>query len=179
MADFNKILDTGNYKKGQVNVVVEIPAGSHNKIEWDPETTCFILDRVESAVFARPCNYGFIPKTIGEDGDELDVLLISDPPIATGICVRARILGVMKFIDGGEIDDKIICVPFEDPSEKSRYKTLADLSQNLLEQIKFFFTHYKDLRSSAGETTVKGFEGRDEAKRIIAAAVERWQKEQG
>ena len=70
MADFNKILNPGDYENGEINVVVEIPTGSNHKIEWDRKNACFMLDRVEPIAFAKPCNYGFIPQTLDEDGDE-------------------------------------------------------------------------------------------------------------
>ena len=102
MADFNQVLEPGDYKNGEINVVIEIPTGSNHKIEWDRKRACFMLDRIEPMAFAKPCNYGFIPQTLDEDGDELDVLVITDQPLTTGIYVKARILGVMKFVDDGE-----------------------------------------------------------------------------
>ena len=98
MADFNKILTPGNYQDGIINVVVEIPTGSTHKIEWNRELAVMQLDRVEPKVFAKPTNYGFIPQTLDEDGDELDVLLITNDPLTTGIFLEARILGVMKLM---------------------------------------------------------------------------------
>ena len=89
MADFNKVLTPGDYEKGELNVVIEIPTGSNHNIEWDREHACFMLDRVEPMVFAKPCNYGFIPQTIDEDGDELDVLMITDQPLTTGIWMNS------------------------------------------------------------------------------------------
>ena len=127
MADFNKILEPGDYKNNKVNVVIEIPTGSNHKIEWDREHACFMLDHIEPIAFAKPCNYGFIPQTLDEDGDELDILMITEQPLTTGIYVNARILGVMKFIDGGEVDDKIICVPADD------HKALADAMKYFVE----------------------------------------------
>lgn len=173
MADFNKVLTPGDYKKGELNVVIEIPTGSNHKIEWDRERACFMLDRVEPMAFAKPCNYGFIPQTIDEDGDELDVLMITDQPLTTGIWMKARILGVMKFVDGGEVDDKIICVPDDDRNNGDAYKKLEDLPAQTLKQIEFHFNHYKDLKK-AGTTKVKGFEGTKEAQKVIAAAIERY-----
>ena len=173
MADFNKILNPGDYENGEINVVVEIPTGSNHKIEWDRKNACFMLDRVEPIAFAKPCNYGFIPQTLDEDGDELDVLLITDQPLTTGIYTTARILGVMKFVDSDEVDDKIIAVPADDRNNGNRYKTLADLPEQLLKQIEFHFNHYKDLKKP-GSTEVKEFADADEAKRVIAAAIKRW-----
>ena len=176
MADFNKILNPGDYENGEINVVVEIPTGSNHKIEWDRKNACFMLDRVEPIAFAKPCNYGFIPQTLDEDGDELDVLLITDQPLTTGIYTTAHILGVMKFVDSDEVDDKIIAVPADDRNNGDRYKTLADLPEQLLKQIEFHFNHYKDLKKP-GSTEVKEFADIDEAKRVIAAAIKRWNEQ--
>lgn len=176
MADFNKILNPGDYENGEINVVVEIPTGSNHKIEWDRKNACFMLDRVEPIAFAKPCNYGFIPQTLDEDGDELDVLLITDQPLTTGIYTTARILGVMKFVDSDEVDDKIIAVPADDRNNGDRYKTLADLPEQLLKQIEFHFNHYKDLKKP-GSTEVKEFADADEAKRVITAAIKRWNEQ--
>ena len=173
MADFNKILTPGDYEKGELNVVIEIPTGSNHKIEWDREHACFMLDRVEPMAFAKPCNYGFIPQTLDEDGDELDVLMITDQPLTTGIWMKARILGVMRFVDGGEVDDKIICVPEDDRNNGDKYQKLEDLPEQTLKQIEFHFNHYKDLKKP-GTTEVKAFEDAKSAKKVIAASIERY-----
>ena len=173
MADFNKILEPGDYENGEINVVVEIPTGSNHKIEWDREKAFFMLDRVEPMAFAKPCNYGFIPQTLDEDGDELDVLLITDQPLTTGVYTAARILGVMKFVDDGEVDDKIICVPADDRNNGDCYQTLEDLPKRTLEQIEFHFNHYKDLKKP-GTTKVEKFGDIAEAKQVIADAIKRW-----
>ena len=173
MADFNKILDAGDYKNGEINVVVEIPTGSNHKIEWDRKNACFKLDRVEPMAFAKPCNYGFIPQTIDEDGDELDALIITDQPLTTGIYMTAKVLGVMKFVDDGEVDDKIICVPADDRNNGDAYNALEDLPKRLIEQIEFHFNHYKDLKKP-GTTKVEKFGDTEEAKQVIADAIKRW-----
>ena len=173
MADFNKVLTPGDYEKGELNVVIEIPTGSNHKIEWDREHACFMLDRVEPMAFAKPCNYGFIPQTLDEDGDELDVLMITDQPLTTGIWMQARILGVMKFVDGGEVDDKIICVPLDDRNNGDKYQKLEDLPAQTLKQIEFHFNHYKDLEKPC-TTEVKAFEGLSTAKKVISASIKRY-----
>ena len=173
MADFNKVLTPGDYKKGELNVVIEIPTGSNHKIEWDREHACFMLDRVEPVAFAKPCNYGFIPQTIDEDGDELDALVITDQPLTTGIWLKSRILGVMKFVDGGEVDDKIIVVPEDDRNNGDRYQTLEDLPKQLIEQIRFHFNHYKDLKKP-GTTEVKEFADVKTAEKVIADSIARY-----
>ena len=173
MADFNKVLTPGDYEKDELNVVIEIPTGSNHKIEWDRERACFMLDRVEPMAFAKPCNYGFIPQTLDEDGDELDVLMITDQPLTTGIWMKAKILGIMKFVDGGEVDDKIICVPEDDRNNGDAYNTLEDLPAQTLKQIEYHFNHYKDLKKP-GTTEVKAFEDAKSAKKVIKASIERY-----
>lgn len=173
MADFNKILGPGDIDGGVINVVVEIPTGSSHKIEWNRELAVFQLDRVEPAIFAKPTNYGFIPQTLDEDGDELDALIITDAPLTTGIFLEANVIGVMKFEDDGEIDDKVIVVPADDRNTGNAIKSLEDLPKQLLAQIEHHFTHYKDLKKP-GSTIVKGFGDAEEAKVIIHESVERW-----
>ena len=173
MADFNKVLTPGDYQNDELNVVIEIPTGSNHKIEWDREHACFMLDRVEPVAFAKPCNYGFIPQTIDEDGDELDALVITDQPLTTGIWLKTRILGVMKFVDGGEVDDKIIVVPEDDRNNGDKYQTLEDLPKQLIEQIRFHFNHYKDLKKP-GTTEVKEFADVKTAKKVIEASIARY-----
>ncbi len=173
MADFNVIVKPGNFEDGLVNVVVEIPTGSSHKIEWNRELAVFQLDRVEPAIFAKPTNYGFIPQTLDEDGDELDALIVTDAPLTTGIFLEAKVIGVLKFEDDGEIDDKVIVVPADDRNTGNAINSLEDLPQQLLKQIEHHFTHYKDLKKP-GSTIVKGFGDAEEAKTIIHEAVERW-----
>lgn len=173
MADFNQILTPGDIDGGIINVVVEIPTGSSHKIEWNRDLAVFQLDRVEPSIFAKPTNYGFIPQTLDEDGDELDALIITDEPLTTGIFLEARIIGVMKFEDDGEIDDKVIVVPADDRNTGNAITTLADLPPQLIKQIEHHFTHYKDLKKP-DSTIVKGFGDIDEAKAVIHESVERW-----
>ena len=173
MADFNTILTPGDVDGGVVNVVVEIPTGSSHKIEWNRDLALMQLDRVEPAIFAKPTNYGFIPQTLDEDGDELDALIITDEPLPTGVFLEAKIIGVMEFEDDGEVDDKVIVVPSDDRNTGNAINSLEDLPQQLIKQIEHHFTHYKDLKKP-GSTVVKGFAGADEAKAIIHASIERW-----
>lgn len=90
MADFNQILTPGDVDGGIINVVIEIPQGSNQKIEWNRKLAVFQLDRVEPAIFAKPTNYGFIPQTLDEDGDELDALIITEQPLSTGIFLKPK-----------------------------------------------------------------------------------------
>ncbi len=175
MADFNKILTPGDVDNDIVNVVVEIPAGSSHKIEWNRDLAVMQLDRVEPAVFAKPTNYGFIPQTLDEDGDELDALIITDEPLPTGVFLEAKVIGVMNFVDGDEVDDKVVVVPVDDRNTGNAINTLDDIPAQLIKQIDFHFSHYKDLKK-AGTTIVKGWGNVDDAKAIIHESIERWNK---
>lgn len=173
MADFNKILTPGDVDGGVINVVVEIPTGSSHKIEWNRDLAVMQLDRVEPAIFAKPTNYGFIPQTLDEDGDELDALIITNEPLTTGIFLEAKVIGVMKFEDDGEVDDKIVVVPADDRNTGNAINSLSDLPQQLIKQIEFHFNHYKDLKK-AGTTIVQSWGDTAEAKQVIHESIERW-----
>jgi inorganic pyrophosphatase len=173
MSDFNQILTPGNIEEGIVNVVVEIPAGSNHKIEWNREKAVMQLDRVDPKIFSKPTNYGFIPQTLDEDGDELDALIITDTPLTTGIFLEAKVLGVMKFVDDGEVDDKVVVVPADNRDNGNVINSLSDLPKQLIDQITFHFNHYKDLKK-AGTTTVENWGDESEAKAVIYSAIERW-----
>ena len=171
MADFNKVLDPGDVEGGLVNTVVEIPEGSRLKVEWDRQRAAFMLDRVEPKIFAKPCNYGFIPQTLDEDGDELDTLIICPEPLTTGVWLEARIIGVLRFEDDGEVDDKVVVVP-ADNREDDRINSLDDIPQ-LVKQLEHHFTHYKDLKKP-GSTIVKGWGDVEEAKAIVKQCIDRY-----
>lgn len=173
MADFNKVLNPGDYHNGTVNTVVEIPQGSTLKIEWDRKNAAFTLDRVEPQIFAKPVNYGFIPQTLDEDGDELDTLVICPEPIPTGVWLEAKIIGVMKFVDDGEVDDKIIVVPADDRNNGDSITSLDDLGERWKQQVEHHFTHYKDLKKP-GSTKVTGWGDIEEAKVVIKESIERY-----
>lgn len=171
MADFNKVLDPGDVNGGLVNTVVEIPEGSRLKVEWDRQRAAFMLDRVEPKIFAKPCNYGFIPQTLDEDGDELDTLIICPEPLTTGVWLKARIIGVLRFEDDGEVDDKVVVVP-ADNRDDDRINSLDDIPQ-LVKQLEHHFTHYKDLKKP-GSTIVKGWGDVEEAKTIVKQCIDRY-----
>jgi len=172
--DYNTIFTP--YADGKtINTVVEIPKGSSHKIEYDRKRKVMVLDRVEPAIFAKPVNYGFIPATLDDDGDELDVLLVTDEPLPTGVAVEATVVGVLEFEDGGEMDHKVICVPADDRHTGNRIKSLDDLGQMWQNQIEHHFTHYKDLKKP-GTTKVMGFGDVAKAHEVIAECIERWDK---
>ncbi|MGH7241573.1 MAG: inorganic diphosphatase, partial [Candidatus Saccharimonadales bacterium] len=145
------------------------------KVEWDREHAAFKLDRVEPAIFTKPCNYGFIPQTLDEDGDELDTLIICPEPLATGVWLEARIVGVMKFMDDGEVDDKIVVVPADNRDQGDWLQKLED-DPVLIKKLEHHFTHYKDLKKP-GSTQVTGWGDAEEAKQVIAESIERYNKQ--
>lgn len=175
MADFNAVLTPGDWQNGSVNTVVEIPQGSFLKVEWDRKRAAFMLDRVEPSIFAKPVNYGFIPQTLDGDGDELDTLVVCDEPIPTGVWLQATIIGVLNFEDGGDIDHKIVVVPADDRNTGDRIASLDDLGDRWKQKIVEHFTHYKDLKKP-GTTKVLGWGDVEEAKKVIAESIERWNK---
>lgn len=175
MADFNKVLTPGDVDGGVINTVIEIPQGSILKIEYRRDTATFEIDRVEPDIFRKPASYGFIPQTLDEDGDELDVLVVCDEPIPTGVHLQARIIGIMNFEDDGEMDHKVIAVPADDRNTGDRIKTLADLGHRWTQKVEFHFNHYKDLKKP-GTTKVTGWGDAQEAKKIIHECIERYGK---
>lgn len=172
MADFNKVLTPGNVAEGLINTVIEIPKWSTLKIEWNREVAAFELDRVEPSIFAKPVNYGFIPQTLDEDGDELDTLVITNDPIPTGVFLKARVVGVLNFEDDGEMDHKIVCVPEDDRNTGKVINSIDDIHDQWKQKIEHHFNHYKDLKKP-GSTKVLGWGGIEDAKKIINECIER------
>jgi inorganic pyrophosphatase len=157
----------------EMNVIVEIPKGSKNKYEIDKETGMIALDRVMHTAQDYPFDYGFVPQTLWDDGDALDVLLLTTYPLAPGILVRARPVAVLKMIDGGESDDKIIAVPTEDP-RFNEVKDLKDVNQHVLKEIEHFFGTYKKIQNKEVETN--GFEDAASAKAGFERSVKLYQE---
>jgi len=165
----NLLHDIDPGTKEEMNVIIEIPKGSHNKYEIDKATGLIALDRVAHTAQQFPFDYGFVPQTLWDDGDALDVILLTTYPLVPGILVRARAVGLIKMIDGGEADDKVIAVPIDDPRWKE-VKDLQDVNPHTLKEFEHFLTTYKKLQNK--EVVINGFEGRAEAE----AAFERARK---
>ncbi len=174
MTDFNKLYTPGDLDAFTITTVVEIPQGSILKIEYRRDKGTFELDRVEPQIFAKPSNYGFIPGTLDEDGDELDTLIVTPEPVPTGVVMHARVLGVLNFQDEGENDHKIICVPDEDRDSGNRVQKLEDLGEQWKKKIEYHFSTYKDLKKP-GTTKVLGFGNPDEAIKIIKECIVRYE----
>jgi inorganic pyrophosphatase len=168
-------LPTGDLSQNLVNTIIEIPERSSLKIEYNIKSAIFEIDRVEPDIFAKPANYGFIPQTLDDDGDPLDTLIVCHEPIPTGVKLTGKILGVLNFEDGGDLDHKIVLVPADDRNNGDMYKTLDDLGARWKQKIEFHFTHYKDLKKP-GTTKILGWGGVEAAKQIISECVSRYQK---
>jgi len=153
----------------EMNVIIEIPKGSQNKYELDKETGVIALDRVLYSAQTYPFDYGFVPQTLWDDGDALDVLVLTTAPLMPGVLVKARPVGILPMVDSGEADEKVIAVPVNDP-RFAHIKDIGDVNPHTLKEIAHFFTTYKLLQKK--EVTVKEAEGRKEAE----AAFERGKK---
>jgi inorganic pyrophosphatase len=158
---------------GEILVVVEIPKGSRNKYEYDAATNRFYLDRMLFSAVHYPTDYGFIPDTLGEDGDPLDALVLVGEPTFPGCVIPARPVGLFEMSDEKGPDAKILSVPVRDP-EWSRIESLADVSPHVLREIAHFFAIYKELEGKP--TRVGDWKERDAAWRHINDAVERRRK---
>ena len=157
-----------------VNVIIEIPKGSKNKYEIDKHTGLIKLDRAMKTSQDYPFDYGFVPQMLWEDNDALDVVVLSTYPLAPGILVEARPVGIMKMIDGGEGDDKLIAVPDSDP-RWDNVKDLKDINPYTLKEIKHFFETYKTIEGKVVE--IKGFQGKDKAEAAVKKGMKLYEKE--
>ncbi len=151
--------------------VIEISKGSKKKYELDKETGYIILDRILHTSTHYPANYGFIPRTYGDDNDPLDVLLLCSEPIEPMSLVRAYPIGVITMLDNGSNDEKIIAIPFNDPTY-NHYTDINQLPEHIFNEMKHFFTVYKNLENK--ETAVNEVMGREEAIKVINAAMENY-----
>jgi inorganic pyrophosphatase len=150
---------------GLINVLVEIPGGSKNKYEFDKDLNAFSLDRVLFSSVQYPCDYGFVPNTLADDGDPLDGMVMMDQPTFPGCVIAARPIGMLEMIDGGDRDEKILCVPAKDP-RYAGVKSLDDVSPHRLDEIAEFFRSYKNLEKKV--TEILGWQNVDK----VAALVE-------
>jgi inorganic pyrophosphatase len=166
----------GRFVPEEFNVVIEIPMNADPvKYEVDKETGALFVDRFIGTAMHYPCNYGYIPHTLGEDGDPIDVLVITPFPLQQGVVVRSRPLGLLAMEDDGGGDAKLLAVPIDKviPWYK-HWKAPSDLAPERLAQIQHFFEHYKDLEAGKWVKIV-GWKGADEARAEILAAVARYE----
>lgn len=149
-------ISLGKNAPREINVIVEVPKHSKNKYEIDKETGLIALDRAMHTAQDYPFDYGFVPQTLWDDGDALDVVLLTTYPLFPGILVDARPVAIMHMIDGGDSDDKVIAVPMNDPRWDD-VKDLKDINKHTIKEMEHFFTTYKKIQNKIVE--VSGFEG--------------------
>ena len=153
---------------GVINVLIEIPGGSKNKYEFDKDMNAFALDRVLFASVKYPYDYGFVPNTLADDGDPLDGMVMMDEPTFPGCVIAARPIGMLLMIDGGDRDEKILCVPAEDP-RYNEVKSLKDVSPHRLEEIAEFFRTYKNLEKKV--TEIQGWKDVEDVKPLVEQCI--------
>ena len=164
-------VELGDDAPEEINVIIEVPKGSPNKYEIDKDTGLIKLDRANYSAAPFPCDYGFSPQTLWEDGDALDVVVLSTFPIPTGILVNVRPIGVMEMIDTGESDYKVIGVPVHDKRWED-VTDIAEVNKHTVKEIQHFFETYKALKGKPAPVEIKGFKGAKEAKEAILKSVE-------
>ncbi|HHV11425.1 MAG TPA: inorganic diphosphatase [Clostridiales bacterium] len=153
--------------------VIEISKGSKKKYELDKETGYIVLDRILYTSTHYPANYGFIPRTYGDDKDPLDVLVLCSESLEPLTLVRCYPIGVISMIDNGMGDEKIIAIPFSDPTFNS-YHSISDLPSHIFEEMRHFFSVYKELEHK--ETAVNEIGGPEEAVKIIEHCIENYKE---
>lgn len=161
-------LPTGEDAPRVVNAVIEVPAGSRNKYEYEPELKAVVLDRVLPANIRFPGNYGFVPSTVGADGEPLDILVAAYDPVFPGCVVKARIIGALEMAEEGGPEHNIFAVP-EGDAHFDTIETLDDLPEQSLREVEQFFVAYKRLEGDE-EAEVKSWRGYEEAQEIIREA---------
>lgn len=173
-----KQIDAGRQVPNDVNVVIEIPSRSDPvKYEVDKKSGMLMVDRFVATCMHYPCDYGFIPQTLSEDGDPVDVLVVAPYSLLPGVIVRCRPIGMLRMTDESGVDAKILAVPVDKLS--ARYKNVQkpeDLGVELLASIAHFFQHYKDLEPGKW-VKIDGWEDAEVAKAEILASVKRYQTE--
>ena len=166
----------GDNPPEDVNVIVEVPVGGNPiKYELDKEAGTLVVDRFLYTPMAYPGNYGFVPHTLSEDGDPIDVLICNTRPLVPGCVINVRPIGVLIMEDNAGQDEKIIAVPSHALTKRyDHVKTAADLPEITLHQIEHFFEHYKDLEPGKW-VKISGWQGADDARRLVVEAIERAQ----
>jgi len=162
--------------EGVIRVFVEIPKGSRNKYEWDEETGTVALDRRLFAAVSYPTDYGMIPGTLADDGDELDAMVALTEPTFPGCTIRANPIALLRIKDAEKRNDKILAVPLSDPGWNTLEK-LDDLPEQLADEIVHFFDVYNDLEG--GDWDIEGWGSRDEALELVERARQRYRESGG
>jgi inorganic pyrophosphatase len=162
-------LPPGRHPPEEVTAVIEIPFGTRNKYELDKTTGLIRLDRVLYSSMHYPGDYGFIPRTLYLDGDPLDIVVLVKEQTFPGCLIDVRPLGILRMLDKGEPDDKVLGVPLHDPYYEEFYD-IADIPRHLLKEIEHFFERYKDLEGK--RVQILGWEKSDVAMRVIRESIE-------
>jgi len=162
--DFLRELETGPRSPDVVYVVVESPKGTENKYEYDVEKKAIVLDRVLYSAVHFPGDYGFLPRTLDEDGDPLDILVLVSSATFPGCVMTARPVGLLRMLDGTKRDDKVLAVPTGDP-RYAEYNDLEDLPEHILKEIAYLFETYKVLEGK--KVRILGWENCASAKATI------------
>lgn len=166
-------LEPGEDAPELLNVVVEIPRGSKVKYELDKESGMIRVDRVLSSSVVYPANYGFIPRTLGDDDDPLDALVFMQEPVVPLSLLRARPIGMLPMIDHGQADEKIICVHVDDPAFRG-YSCLSEMPEHLFHELSRFFEDYKRLEDK--QVAVQDYQGPHVAAEAILKATAAYQE---
>lgn len=162
----------------EINCIIEIPKGSPNKYEIDKETGLIALDRANYSSAPYPFDYGFVPQTLWDDNDALDIVIPSTFPLATGILVRVRPVAVMEMIDGGESDFKVIAVPVDD-KRWDEVQDLKDLNKHNVREWVHFFETYKELKGKDNVVEIRAIKGRDEAIAAVQKSIDLYNQKFG
>lgn len=167
-------ISTGKKVPDEVNVFIENSGNALPvKYELDKDSGALFVDRFIATPMHYPCNYGFVPNTLSEDGDPVDVLVISEFPVIPGAVIPAKLIGVLIMEDEKGMDEKLLAVPtVKMNSEYSHYNELKDIPEVLLNKVKHFFEHYKDLEKGKW-VKITGFKDSAEAKKVMLEAVSR------
>ncbi len=172
-------ISRGNNIPEEINVIIEIPKNSPNKYEIDKETGLIALDRANYSSAPYPFDYGYVPQTLWDDNDALDVIVLTTFPLQTGILVRARPVGIMEMIDSGESDWKVIAVPVDD----KRWDDVQDIDHvnaHNLKEYKHFFETYKELKKGEKDTVqVSGYHNKAKALEAVKKSVELYEEKFG
>jgi inorganic pyrophosphatase len=169
-------LTAGDKAPDVVNVIIEIRKGERNKYEMNKDTGYITLDRVTPVSMGYPSDYGYVPNTLCDDGDPLDALLIIDESVPHGVVVPARPIGVLRMVDAGEGDEKLVCVAADDIT-KDHIKEVGDLGPNFKPMVEHYYSHYKDWKRDwqGSEVSFNGWGDASEAKQVINESIQRHQ----
>ncbi len=171
-------ISRGDNIPNEINCIIEIPKGSPNKYEIDKETGLIALDRANYSSAPYPFDYGFVPQTLWDDGDALDIIVPTTFPLATGILVRVRPVALIEMIDSGESDFKVVAVPVDD-KRWDDVTDLEDLNKHHVKEWIHFFETYKELREDDSVVEIRGIKGKNAALEAVQKSITMYQEKYG